>query len=524
LATRIGVELSPAACRIVELEGDPIDPGRLPATRIRSYRILPAAGPEIGEALAALKGHSVALVLWGVRSEHRQVMVAAGSSEEMREEALTGARAAGLDALPVLADVAPVGTAPKDAAQQPAVLVLASTPDVSAAMEPLVAAGVRIHSLLTPADALLGLARSRQAFAVPGGIEAYVAMDQTASCLALVRDASLLSARELAWGYLDGGADAELEAAGPRRDDLASRLADELGLSLTGAGAEMSGVTRVAICSGLPELQTVTVPLMARLDVEVEALDSLFGIDVDRLLELEGDFAPRASELRLAWAAAADWNGPINLMRQVPLTRSRRAVAPRVAAAVAVGVGLATGWAILQTSRSPSAPPSMATREPARAPLPGATAGASDDVPLPSPAPIAPAPQLQPAPSPAVAEAPGARPTPVAAPPAETSAPLSTPPAPVPPAPAPARTTSSAAVAQRAPDPPPAPLAAVIGTILYSPDRKLAIVDNRIVGIGDEVNGAQVVDITANTVLLRDARGRPRIITMGPAPAPPAAR
>jgi hypothetical protein len=50
---------------------------------------------------------------------------------------------------------------------------------------------------------------------------------------------------------------------------------------------------------------------------------------------------------------------------------------------------------------------------------------------------------------------------------------------------------------------------------LYSPDRKLAIVDGRIVGIGDEVKGALIVDITPGTVLLRDAQGRPRSLTLG---------
>jgi hypothetical protein len=51
---------------------------------------------------------------------------------------------------------------------------------------------------------------------------------------------------------------------------------------------------------------------------------------------------------------------------------------------------------------------------------------------------------------------------------------------------------------------------AVLGTILYSADRKLAIIDNRIVGVGDEVRGARVVEITAGGVLLRDGVGRLR--------------
>jgi len=45
---------------------------------------------------------------------------------------------------------------------------------------------------------------------------------------------------------------------------------------------------------------------------------------------------------------------------------------------------------------------------------------------------------------------------------------------------------------------------------LYSPDRKLAIIDGRIVGVGDEVRGARITDITASTVFLRDRQGKLR--------------
>jgi hypothetical protein len=61
----------------------------------------------------------------------------------------------------------------------------------------------------------------------------------------------------------------------------------------------------------------------------------------------------------------------------------------------------------------------------------------------------------------------------------------------------------------------PVPFDAVLGTILYSPERKLAIVNGRIVGVGDLVNGARIVDISAGTVLLRDAQGRLRSLTLG---------
>ena len=48
----------------------------------------------------------------------------------------------------------------------------------------------------------------------------------------------------------------------------------------------------------------MTVPLMERLDVEVETLDSLFGIDAEHLPEPADEFRERTVELRVAWAAA----------------------------------------------------------------------------------------------------------------------------------------------------------------------------------------------------------------------------
>jgi hypothetical protein len=68
------------------------------------------------------------------------------------------------------------------------------------------------------------------------------------------------------------------------------------------------------------------------------------------------------------------------------------------------------------------------------------------------------------------------------------------------------------------PAPPPEvalPFDAELGTILFSDNRKLAIVDNRIVGVGDEVRGARVVEITSGAVMLRDSQGRLRRLALG---------
>jgi hypothetical protein len=60
----------------------------------------------------------------------------------------------------------------------------------------------------------------------------------------------------------------------------------------------------------------------------------------------------------------------------------------------------------------------------------------------------------------------------------------------------------------------PPPVDVALSMILYSPERKLAIVNGLLVGIGDEVAGARIVDITPRTVTLRDVSRRLRSLTL----------
>jgi len=409
LGARVGIELSPVACRLVELEGPLVVPGQPSETRVLSYAVLPPSGPETDRRLAALGRHPATVVVWGVRNDHRQVVVSNGSYDKMRTEALASARSAGVDTRGALADVATASTAIKGAKRQPVVLALASAEDVATAVRPLRNAGVQIRSVITPADALLGLARSRQAFALPGGIEAYVALDETATCVALVRDGSLLSARELPWGYADRAGASSATADLSRRDDLADRLIDELTEFLTTVGAYDSTVAQVSICGGLPELRSMTIPLMERLDVEVEALDSLFGIDVGHLPAPAQEFREQASALRLAWAAAADWHGPIDLMRH-HRRRNRRVVVARAAVVAGIAAGLGAGWAIQQGDwwQTTTVQPVARATEPA---TPVTSAARGNATPRPGtsnvPAPPAAAPAApSPPPSPVIAALP----------------------------------------------------------------------------------------------------------------------
>ena len=59
------------------------------------------------------------------------------------------------------------------------------------------------------------------------------------------------------------------------------------------------------------------------------------------------------------------------------------------------------------------------------------------------------------------------------------------------------------------------PFDAVLNTILVASDRKAAIIDGRIVQVGDVVRGARITEIAPRFVLLRDGRGRLRQLAQG---------
>jgi hypothetical protein len=517
MSTRLGIELSPLACRIVELDGD------VPGTRVRSFAVLPASGTETQERLTALAGREAAVVVWDVRCDHRQVIVSSGRYEAMRAEAIAAAREAGVHTDGMAADIAPAASPSTHTGRQAVLLTLASADDLASALRPLQEAGLRIHSAVTAPNALASLARTRRSLAAPESIELYVALEETATAAALVRDGALLAACTLPWGFL-----ADLGSRQPRgREALALKLGDEVSAFLSNIGAAPSAIEQLLICGGLPDLRSMTVPLMERLDLEVETLDSLFGIDVARLPASAEDFRDRAAELRVAWAPAADWLAPINLTRprhrRVTKTLVARAA---IAAGVAVGVGL--GWRIEQSdwwAAKQVAPQRPATAAPQPAPpAPRGPARVTAPVPATLPVPAAPAPRVPPPRSVAVEAPPVNEPPPPrvdAAPPTVAvarPAPIvaSAAPAGVPEPPARAEPPAPRRVERYTPrESPPIPFDAVLGTILFSADRKLAIIDGRIVGIGEEVRGARIVDITSAAVLLRDSQGRTRILTLG---------
>jgi hypothetical protein len=523
MATRLGIELSPAACRIVEVDAGLAWRRHARDTRVRSFAVFPPSGPETRAKLVSLRKRHAAVVVWNGPSDHRQVVVTGGSYESMRAEALGALAAAGLNTGGVWADIAPASRPANRTARRPVVVAMAPAAEMSAALQPLVDAGIRVRAVTTPAMALASLARLRRTFSVPEAIEAYVAFEEDVTCIALVRGGVLIAARELPWGYVD---ERDPHRQPLQRDDVTTRLADAITDFIAGIGGSAADVGQLCVCGGLPDLRSMTAPLMERFDVEVEPLDSLFGIDVARLPEPVNEFRERGAELRLAWAVAADWPSPINLLR-LRRRRTSKTMLARAAVVTGVAAGLVAGWRLERsplwrltetnpTARTATNVPPRA-QGPARAPSPP-PAVASKPLVVPPPA-VASEPPI--APPPAVAIKPPVAPTgpvvvngPLVATAPRQPTVAQAPPAAVSTAPREERPRPATAAPTVRPAEVALPFDAVLGTILYSPDRQLAIVDGRIVGPGDEVRGARVVEITPSAVMLRDGQGRLRRLAL----------
>src|SRR5712691_5717182 len=108
MTARVGIELAPSACRIVEIDGQSVWARRASETRVRSFAVLPPSGLETRAKLQSLRRRTAVVVVWNAPSEHRQVVVTGGSYESMRAEALAALAAAGLQTHGVVADIVPV--------------------------------------------------------------------------------------------------------------------------------------------------------------------------------------------------------------------------------------------------------------------------------------------------------------------------------------------------------------------------------------------------------------------------------
>ncbi len=286
--------------------------------------------------------------LWEVRSSHQYRLLP--SAREAELDAL--AKHHGASVLEMDDEDVTVATAfgrtltePGHPSKREVSFFAASSQEIRDHLRPIVDAGFIVEGVTTPCGALWSQARLRRP-AMPGDVHAFVALGSSQSALGIFSDGSLLYARDLDWGY----------AAALDREELAQRLSFDLRRSFLYVKQFWEpDVSQVVLCGDMPNIRSLTAPLIERLNLEVETLDTLEGIDPG---SLPPGFAERAAAFRLASAIAVE-PPPANLL-PVSIASSRRANVRRIAltgtAAAAVLSALLYGAAVY-VSATPTARP-----------------------------------------------------------------------------------------------------------------------------------------------------------------------
>jgi hypothetical protein len=350
--------------------------------------------------------------------------------------------------------------------------------ETNATVRPVIDAGFRVEEVLTPPEALALMARQRRRHGRNG--TAWLALNDHGAAIAIVCGGELVYAREFAWRYRPAPTAREELL---QRYTLVAHLAPELRHGLDTIAPLGHVVDGVVTCGNLPDLRSLTMPLIEELDMEVETLDTPDGLDVPPAVVDE--VGERAPAMRLAAAAGAGRG-----LRTAMRTGS-------TAAAAALFLLVALGWGVMQLR------PDRGTASP------------SSDAAM-TPVPQAASPPVVPAPPPDVPSTPSesnaersaeaaSRPEAVAAMPAATtgrsgSAPAATE----------QRVETGSRVDQRAPSRQAGPLQdplPVVNSILVAPDRRIAVVDGEIVREGASIGRRVLIRIEPDAVVLREPSG-----------------
>jgi hypothetical protein len=340
--------------------------------------------------------------------------------------------------------------------------------DASAEIAPLVEAGFHVEAVVTPGRALATLAAARPPVA---GAAAWLALNRDRGAIAIVAGGRLLFEREFSWAF-----DQRFRAHDRlfHRYLLVAHLASELRHGMNQV-SERDGtpVATIVTCGNMPDLRSLTMPLIEELDMDVETLDSTDGLMVPDPAQL----ASMGDSVAGLWLASAVVDlDPSRRRRASPFAMGRAAVLAGLAGAL--GWWAYTAW---------DAPPSRPSADVAPVPAIPADSGRPATPPPPQAASQASQPPLT-----RPERAPASRP---ATDPGATG------------------TMGTAEGGARQTDPRPAarqPLAAplpIVSSTLVSADRRLAIVNGVIVREGDAVGPRTVVAIETAGVVLREPSG-----------------
>jgi Tfp pilus assembly PilM family ATPase len=488
---RTGIDLSSIRCNVVDAQSS----GRRRKGEPAAFRVHRFASITHLDNTDALTHDLKALAsagtfsrrawvnLWDVRSSHQYLLLPLAPDSELESRARRhGASVLGMNDLDVTVSTSIGGTRgePGHHPKREVSFFAAGSEDVRARLRPIVDAGFLVEGVTTPCGALWSQARLRRA-ALPGQVHAHVALGVSQSALGIFGDGALLYARDLDWGYAAASAGT---TAAQDREILAGRLSVELRRSFLYLKQYWEqDVSQVLLCGDMPEIRSLTAPLIERLNIEVETLDTLEGFDAATLPE---GFAESASTLRLASSIAVE-PPPVNLLPvEVTAHRTtqsgRRIVAAGIAAAVMLGAFLYERARVAQISAERE---EGMTREASSLRPQGGAADVSRETSETKS--VGPTAQGAPAPPKAID---------VAAPPGQPHAALTEkPPATV--------VADRAVVSAPRPDP-------VVTGILVSDGRRVALVDGRIVQAGDRLQAGVVQSIELDAVVISGPDGQTR--------------
>ncbi len=297
----------------------------------------------------------------------------------------------------------PEGSNRKDAAVKPL-------------LTPLTNAGFKVERVVSPCNALAALARVRAPRAE--GATCWLAINRGGVAMIVVRPGKQLYAHSFVWDSTVGSSGSQARLL--QRYSLVSFLSPEIKRALAEARKHGTPVNAVITCGNLPDLRSLTMPLIEELDVEVETLDSLDGLIVKP--PVAERIAEAAPGIRLACAGAlARGSRPWDESKRRAVQRA--GVLFRAAAVVAGIAAIGFAWYETQRRSSPglsSAPPSVirtahvaqqtAPPSAVKPSVPATTARAPAVKPS-VPATTAPAPAVKPSVPPATARAPAAKPS-----------------------------------------------------------------------------------------------------------------
>jgi hypothetical protein len=329
-------------------------------------------------------------------------------------------------------------------------------PDVLNSIE---AAGFQVDSLLTPPEALLRLAIIRGRTVDTPVV--WLVLNKCGASIAIVRGRDLLFSRSFPWTYRDGLKAGRAQAL--QRYSLVAHLAPEIthGVEVVRAEHGLS-VGLIVTCGDLPDLRSLTMPLIEELDLEVETLDSTDGLRFTGALTDDAP-AETAPALRLTTAAA---------IASTEESLLPSLVSVRAASVAVIALLLLVGPYLYFSNRADRSPASPGTVRDST-PQPIATQGRRE---------------------------PNRATTPESSPPDAPSQQSESSP-----------TDKPTGIAPPAQQPPPPPLREPlprIDTVLIDQDRRLALVDGGVVAVGDAIGSRVVVGIERDAIVLREPSGR----------------